>query len=199
MFGPVETADGYVMVAIASEKTFQSLVKAAGHPEWISDPRFAKYADRRDNWEDLMEGVETWSRTLTTAQCLAALNEQRRSQFGLSHRRRGVGRSAARASRRAGRGGGRRRHVQGDEPAVPDVGGQCLGGKARGDAGRTHRGAISGRAAFPKTKSRPSPANRRASGADGGAYRSHGRGAVSTAADSWQGRLKIKNHAGEKR
>ena len=26
MFGPVETADGYVMVAIASEKTFQSLV-----------------------------------------------------------------------------------------------------------------------------------------------------------------------------
>ena len=27
MFGPVETADGYVMVAVASEKTFQSLVK----------------------------------------------------------------------------------------------------------------------------------------------------------------------------
>jgi crotonobetainyl-CoA:carnitine CoA-transferase CaiB-like acyl-CoA transferase len=26
MFGPVETADGYVMMAIASEKTFQSLV-----------------------------------------------------------------------------------------------------------------------------------------------------------------------------
>ena len=59
MFGPVETADGYVMVAIASEKTFQSLVTAAGHPEWISDPRFAKYADRRDHWKDLMEGVES--------------------------------------------------------------------------------------------------------------------------------------------
>src|ERR1700709_813348 len=40
LFGPVETADGYVMAAIASEKTFQSLVNAAGHPEWISDPRF---------------------------------------------------------------------------------------------------------------------------------------------------------------
>ncbi len=35
MFGPVETSDGYVMVAIASEKTFQSLVKAAGRPEFI--------------------------------------------------------------------------------------------------------------------------------------------------------------------
>ena len=50
MFGPVETADGYVMLAIASEKTFQSLIKVIGHPEWIADPRFAKYADRRDNW-----------------------------------------------------------------------------------------------------------------------------------------------------
>src|SRR6202790_1650115 len=42
MFGPVETSDGYVMIATASEKTFQSLVTAAGHPEWISDSRFAK-------------------------------------------------------------------------------------------------------------------------------------------------------------
>ena len=74
MYGPVETADGYVMVAIASEKTFQGLARAAGHPEWIEDPRFAKYADRRDHWKDLMEGVETWSRTLTTARCLAELN-----------------------------------------------------------------------------------------------------------------------------
>jgi crotonobetainyl-CoA:carnitine CoA-transferase CaiB-like acyl-CoA transferase len=75
MFGPLETADGYLTVAIASEKTFQSLVKAAGHPEWITDPRFAKYADRRDNWGDLIEGVEIWSRTLSTEKCLAALNE----------------------------------------------------------------------------------------------------------------------------
>jgi CoA:oxalate CoA-transferase len=75
MFGPVETADGYVMIAIASENTFQSLVRASGHPEWIDDPRFAKYAERRDNWKDLMEGVETWSRTLTTERCLTALNK----------------------------------------------------------------------------------------------------------------------------
>jgi CoA:oxalate CoA-transferase len=74
MFGPVETANGYVMVAIASEKTFQGLVTAAGHPEWIVDPRFAKYGNRRSHWKDLMEGVEVWSRTLTTENCLAALN-----------------------------------------------------------------------------------------------------------------------------
>jgi crotonobetainyl-CoA:carnitine CoA-transferase CaiB-like acyl-CoA transferase len=75
MFGPVETANGYVMLAIASEKTFQSLIKVIDHPEWISDPRFAKYSDRRDNWADLMNGVETWSRTLTTEKCLTELND----------------------------------------------------------------------------------------------------------------------------
>ena len=74
MFGPIETADGYVMVAIASEKTFQSLMKVIGHPEWIADARFAKYSDRRDNWTGLMDGVESWSRSVTTKQCLAELN-----------------------------------------------------------------------------------------------------------------------------
>jgi crotonobetainyl-CoA:carnitine CoA-transferase CaiB-like acyl-CoA transferase len=74
MFGPVQTADGYVMVTIASEKTFQCLMRASGRPEWIDDPRFAKYADRRDHWTELMDGVETWSRTITTEKCLTELN-----------------------------------------------------------------------------------------------------------------------------
>jgi CoA:oxalate CoA-transferase len=73
MFGPVETADGYVMVAIASEKTFQGLVRAAGHPGWVADFRFAKYADRRRHWDELMDGVEEWSRKVTTEKCLAEL------------------------------------------------------------------------------------------------------------------------------
>ena len=75
MFGPVETADGYVMVAIASERTFQGLVRAAGRPEWIGDSRFAKYADRRRHWDALMDGVEAWSRTVPTEKCLAELGE----------------------------------------------------------------------------------------------------------------------------
>jgi crotonobetainyl-CoA:carnitine CoA-transferase CaiB-like acyl-CoA transferase len=74
MFGPIQTSDGYVMVAIASEKTFQGLMKVIGRSEWVSDPRFAKYADRRNNWAHLMDGVEAWSRTVTTERCLVALN-----------------------------------------------------------------------------------------------------------------------------
>ena len=76
MFGPIATADGYVMVAVASEKTFQGLMKVIGHPEWVTDPRFAVYADRRDNWASLMEGVESWSRAVTTEKCLAELNAE---------------------------------------------------------------------------------------------------------------------------
>jgi crotonobetainyl-CoA:carnitine CoA-transferase CaiB-like acyl-CoA transferase len=75
MFGPVATADGYVMLAIASEKTFQSLMKVIGHPEWVDDPRFAQYSNRRGNWGDLMDGVELWSRTITTEKCIARLND----------------------------------------------------------------------------------------------------------------------------
>jgi crotonobetainyl-CoA:carnitine CoA-transferase CaiB-like acyl-CoA transferase len=75
MFGPIATSDGYVMVAIASEKTFQSLMQVIGHPEWVSDARFAKYSDRRENWVSLMEGVEAWSCAVTTEKCLTALNE----------------------------------------------------------------------------------------------------------------------------
>ncbi len=74
MFGPLETADGYVMLAIASEKTFQGMVRACGRSEWITDPRFAKYGERRAHWSELMEGVESWSRTVSTARCLAELS-----------------------------------------------------------------------------------------------------------------------------
>jgi crotonobetainyl-CoA:carnitine CoA-transferase CaiB-like acyl-CoA transferase len=73
MFGPTETADGYVMITVASEKTFQALMGVIGRGEWISDPRFSSYAPRRDNWADMMDGVEAWSRALTTEACLAAL------------------------------------------------------------------------------------------------------------------------------
>src|SRR5580692_6545771 len=76
MYGPIETLDGFAMVAIASEKTFRGLVKVIGHPEWVDDPRFANYSDRRTNWAQLMDGVEAWSRSVTTERCLAELNKE---------------------------------------------------------------------------------------------------------------------------
>lgn len=74
MFGPVRTKDGFIMPAVASEKTFQGICQAAGHAEWITDPRFARYADRRTNWGVFVDQLELWSTTLTTAACQAAFD-----------------------------------------------------------------------------------------------------------------------------
>ncbi len=72
MFGPVETRDGYVVVAVVNEKAFRNFVTAAGRPQFIDDPRFKLYADRRENWDQLMHEIEAWSRGLTRAECIAA-------------------------------------------------------------------------------------------------------------------------------
>jgi CoA:oxalate CoA-transferase len=76
MFGPVRTADGYIMPAVASERTFQGLARAAGHPEWIVDPRFAAYADRRRHWGEFVDELEAWSGSLPTAACQAAFDRE---------------------------------------------------------------------------------------------------------------------------
>ena len=74
MFGPTETATGYIMITVASEKTFKALMGVIGRPEWVADPRFSSYAPRRQNWADMMDGVEAWSKRLTTDACLVALS-----------------------------------------------------------------------------------------------------------------------------
>ena len=75
LFGPVETSDGYINIAVASERTFDALAKTARRTDWFEDPRFKAYADRRANWGALMDEFEAWSRTVTNAECLRALAE----------------------------------------------------------------------------------------------------------------------------
>jgi crotonobetainyl-CoA:carnitine CoA-transferase CaiB-like acyl-CoA transferase len=76
MFGPIETRDGFIMLAVASERTFADLARAAGREDWVTDPRFAIYADRRRHWHLLVEELEQWSRQLTTAECQAAFDRR---------------------------------------------------------------------------------------------------------------------------
>lgn len=75
LFGPVETADGYINIAVASERTFDGMARAAGRTDWFDDPRFKVYIDRRVNWGALMDEFEDWSRTLATDDCLKILAE----------------------------------------------------------------------------------------------------------------------------
>jgi CoA:oxalate CoA-transferase len=71
VFGPIATSDGYVNLSIASERTFQNLAVACGRQDWISDPRFARYPDRRTNWGQLIDELELWSTTLPSAEVQA--------------------------------------------------------------------------------------------------------------------------------
>jgi CoA:oxalate CoA-transferase len=74
IFGPVATGDGFINIAVASERTWQGLAMAAGRPDWLEDPRFAAYLDRRRNWAALMDEFEAWSKTVASRECLAVLD-----------------------------------------------------------------------------------------------------------------------------
>jgi CoA:oxalate CoA-transferase len=75
MYGPVEAKDGYVMLATASERTFQDMATAAGRRDWLTDQRFEKYPDRRMNWDQFVDEFEAWSKELTVKECVAALEK----------------------------------------------------------------------------------------------------------------------------
>lgn len=75
LFGPTATSDGYIQIAIASERTFESTARAAGRLDWLEDPRFKVYLTRRQNWGELMDELEEWSSKLTTEECLRILAE----------------------------------------------------------------------------------------------------------------------------
>jgi crotonobetainyl-CoA:carnitine CoA-transferase CaiB-like acyl-CoA transferase len=72
LYRPVACADGYIMPAIGAERTFQGLARALGRGDWITDPRFAQYPERRRNWAVLFREVENWTRQRSVAECQAA-------------------------------------------------------------------------------------------------------------------------------
>jgi crotonobetainyl-CoA:carnitine CoA-transferase CaiB-like acyl-CoA transferase len=74
IFGPVATKDGYINLSIASERTFRNLAIASEHPQWVTDPRFAQYNDRRRNWGELIDELEDWSRERTTEEVQAVFD-----------------------------------------------------------------------------------------------------------------------------
>jgi crotonobetainyl-CoA:carnitine CoA-transferase CaiB-like acyl-CoA transferase len=71
VFGPVATKDGYINLSIASERTFRNLAIASEHPQWVTDPRFAQYPDRRANWGELIDELEDWSKVRSTEEVQA--------------------------------------------------------------------------------------------------------------------------------
>jgi len=70
-----ETADGYVMVGAAAQPIWERCAAALGHPEWTTDPRFARTADRLRNRDTLERAVEGILRTQPTAHWVRVLDQ----------------------------------------------------------------------------------------------------------------------------
>jgi len=69
VYQPLKTLDGYVVTAPTSQKNFEQLASAVGHPEWMEDERFAKTRAREAHWSELMDLIEQWTKTRSGQEC----------------------------------------------------------------------------------------------------------------------------------
>ncbi|MCY4263800.1 MAG: CoA transferase [Gammaproteobacteria bacterium] len=72
-FYPVRTMDGFVMITPVTNKIFQRLCELLNRSELLKDPRFV-YGKRTNHYRELATEVEQWSCTLSTKECVEALN-----------------------------------------------------------------------------------------------------------------------------
>ena len=73
VFRPMRTRDGFLAIAPVSEPNFRALVRAAARSEWLEDARFARREQRMMHWEAMLDTIEGWTATLTSAEAEAAL------------------------------------------------------------------------------------------------------------------------------
>lgn len=70
------TKDGAMLLAIGNNGQFTRFCEAAGHAEWASDPRFATNTLRVKHREVLIPQMEVVTRTRTTAEWIALLEDK---------------------------------------------------------------------------------------------------------------------------
>ena len=57
-YGTYKASDGHITIAVGNDKLFEAFARCAGHPEWSSDARFSKNAQRVANRSILDERIE---------------------------------------------------------------------------------------------------------------------------------------------
>lgn len=73
VYEPVQSNDGFVMVAAVTQKNLDVLFDVIGYSEGKTDPRFATVASKEANWPALLELIENWTRQRSGAECEAVL------------------------------------------------------------------------------------------------------------------------------
>jgi len=74
LYRPTKARDGFLLIAPVSQNNFEALARGTGHPEWITDPRFAISQDREHHWGELMQLLDDWAGPQSAAECEAAMN-----------------------------------------------------------------------------------------------------------------------------
>ena len=74
VYAPIETLDGYILIAPVTNKNFTGLAKAINREEWLTDPTFSDSKQRYSNLEIIYDAVGQWANKLTSAQCEETLN-----------------------------------------------------------------------------------------------------------------------------
>lgn len=74
-YGVYEVEDGYIIVATFNDREFNRLANILGHPEWITDPRFARNGDRVRNRPALKAAVTEALRGKTRVEWVKILND----------------------------------------------------------------------------------------------------------------------------
>jgi crotonobetainyl-CoA:carnitine CoA-transferase CaiB-like acyl-CoA transferase len=75
LYTATRARDGFVIITPISQANFEDMARAAGHPEWIADPRFAGNRARGENWSALMALLDKWAATRTAADCERIMRE----------------------------------------------------------------------------------------------------------------------------
>jgi crotonobetainyl-CoA:carnitine CoA-transferase CaiB-like acyl-CoA transferase len=73
-YGVYPVADGHVIIATFNDREFVRLAQVLGHPEWATDPRFAKNGARVANRPLIKSLVAEAIAHMTRADCVAKLN-----------------------------------------------------------------------------------------------------------------------------
>jgi len=75
LFQPTKAKDGFLLIAPVSQNNFAALARAVGHPEWITDERFATVGKRGESWTELMHLLDDWASTRTAEECEDCFHE----------------------------------------------------------------------------------------------------------------------------
>jgi len=73
LYRPVRARDGFVILAPVSRANFEAMARAAGHPEWLDDPRFRDVPARERHWDELMDLLDEWAGARSAAECEAIM------------------------------------------------------------------------------------------------------------------------------